>query len=140
MKTIALRVITLTLVALAMVNCRAGDARRRAEAAVETFHGQLNDDRFSDIYSAATPAFQASGTRAGLDAYLGGVRRILGAFKADQLHVWNVMSTPSGMLVALTYESQFDQDSAVEEFTFAIDNNRAVLQRYNINSRTLVAR
>jgi hypothetical protein len=140
MKTITSRVITLTLVALAMVNCGAGDARRRAEAAVETFHGLLNDDRFSDIYLTATPAFQASGTRAGLDAYLGGVRGLLGAFKTDQLHVWNVMSTPSGMLVALTYESQFDQDSAVEEFTFAIDHNRAVLQRYNINSRTLVAR
>jgi hypothetical protein len=65
---------------------------------------------------------------------------MLGAFKTDQLQVWNVMSTPSGMLVALIYESQFDQDSAVEEFTFAIDNNRAVLQRYDINSRTLVAR
>jgi len=51
-----------------------------------------------------------------------------------------VTKATNGTFVELQYESQFDEGIAAEEFTFLILNDEAVLQAYNINSRTLVAK
>ena len=120
--------------------CSMGESRQKAEAAVGTFHNQLNASHFDEIYSGATSAFQSSGPKTGFVAYVGGIRRKLGLFKTGQMTFWRVNTTTGGTFVDLNYESQFEQDTASEEFTFLMTEGRPVLQRYNINSRTLVTK
>ena len=120
--------------------CGLGEDRQKAEAAVETFHVQLNGSHFDQIYSSATPAFKSSGPETGFVEYVGAVRRKLGLFKNGRQTFWRVNTTTAGTLVDLNYESQFEQDTATEEFTFLMTGGRPVLHRYNINSRTLVTK
>ena len=120
--------------------CGTTELRQKAEATVIEFHQRLNEARFVEIYSNATAAFQASGPQADFEAILGGVRRKLGTFKNAQLRQWRVTKATNGTFVELQYESQFDEDIALEAFTFLILNDEAVLQGYNINSITLVTK
>ena len=138
MRSFVLRISLAALVVSAGISCGFSEKQRQAEVAAATFHGLFNDSRFSEIYSSATPAFRASGAEADLVAFFQAVHRKLGAFKTSAVGRAFVFTTTHGTFVTLTCNSQFDQDSAVEEFTFLIVDDRAVLQRYNINSRTLV--
>lgn len=140
MRSFSLRIPLVALVVAAGISCGFSEHKRQAEIAVDTFHGLFNDARYSEIYSSATPAFRGFSAEADLLAYLQAVRRKLGAFKTSAVGQTFVYTTTRGTFVNLTCQSQFDQDSAVEQFTFLIVDDRAVLQAYNINSRTLVVK
>lgn len=124
--------------AILAVGCGFADGQRKGQDAVETFHRQLNAARYSDIYASATPAFRSSGPETDVAAYLGGVHRKLGAFKTATLGSTMVNASTSGTFIRQTYESEFEQGAAVEEFTFLLSGDQAALHAYNINSRALV--
>jgi hypothetical protein len=123
-----------------VAGCGFGEATQEAEAAVGAFHNQLNGSRFGEMYSGATPAFRSAGPQADFVAYLEAVHRKLGAFKKGERGLWRVNTTTNGTFVDLNYESEFEQDTATEEFTFLMLDSGPVLQRYNISSRTLVTK
>jgi hypothetical protein len=123
-----------------LAGCGYSENKKRADDAVQVFHQQFNDSQYSEIFAASTSAFRSSGSQADFVAYLEGVRRKIGRFKTSTPGSTNVNNTPGGTLVNLTCNSQFDQDMAVEEFTFQIVGERAVLQHYNINSRELISK
>jgi hypothetical protein len=123
-----------------LAGCGFRENKQKADGAVDVFHRQFNGSQYSEIYRAATSAFRSTGSEADFVAYLEGVRGKLGAFKTLTQGSTNVNSTPGGTFVNLTSNSQFDQGTAVEEFTFQIVGERAVLQHYNINSRAFVVK
>jgi hypothetical protein len=133
------RVISIGLL-MGLAACGFSENKRKADGAVEVFHRQFNDSQYAEIYGAATPAFRSTGAQADWVAYLEGVRRKIGAFKTSTPGSTNVTKAPGGTFVSITCNSQFDQDTAVEEFTFQIAGERAILYHYNINSRVLVAK
>jgi hypothetical protein len=120
--------------------CGFSENKKKADGAVEVFHRQFNDSQYAEIYGAATPAFRSTGSQADLAAYLAGVRRKIGMFKTLTPGSTSVNHASGGTFVSLTCNSQFDQDTAVEEFTFQVVGERAILHHYNINSRGLVAK
>lgn len=134
-----------TLVAAAVilgcsVACNFSENRAQAENAVALFHTQLNDGKLEDIYQSASDAFRSSGSKTDFVAYLEAVRKKLGQFKSSETTFVNVNSTTGGTFVSLNLQSTFEQDVAAEEFTFVVSQGRPVLQRYNINSKTLVVK
>ena len=114
--------------------------KHMAELAAGTFHRQLNAGQFVEVRAGATSEFRASTSGPDLAAYLGAVRRKLGDFENGELITWRVSNTTNGTFVDLSYQSQFEEDSAVEEFTFNMIDGQAVLQKYTINSPMLVTK
>lgn len=126
------------LTAVVVVACNFSEHRAQAESAAARFHMLLNEGEFEEIYRSASNSFRGSGSRADFVAYVEAVRTTLGQFKTSETTFVNVNSTTSGTFVTLNLNSQFDQDAAAEEFTFVITDGQALLERYNINSKTLI--
>jgi hypothetical protein len=131
-----------TLLAVVAVSIFAGcgltKGKEAATKAVDKFHQQFNDSKFTEIYSAATPAFKTSATEADFMKFIQAVRRKLGAFKSSTSSGWSANATTSGTFVALSFNSEFEQGRAVETFTFVVSGASATLQGYNVNSPKLV--
>jgi hypothetical protein len=118
--------------------CGLTKGKEVATKAVDTFHQQLNDSKFTEIYSAATPAFKTSAKEADFMKFIQAVHRKLGAYKTGTQSGWRTNATTSGTFVVLTYNSDFEQGSAVETFTFVVSGESATLQGYNVNSQALI--
>ena len=114
------------------------NSKATAARSVDTFHQQFNSGQFPAIYDGATPAFRKSASQAQFMAFMQAVQRKLGAFSSGAQHSWSSATTTAGRSAVLTYNSQFEQGSAVETFSFVVSGDQATLQGYNINSPTLV--
>lgn len=134
------RIAAVVLVVAGAVACNFSETRTKAETAAALFHTQLNEGKLEDIYRSASDPFRSSGPKADFLAYLEAVRKKLGQFKSSDTTFVNVNSTTGGTFVSLNLNSTFEQDVAAEEFTFVVSEDKAVLQRYNINSHTLVVK
>src|SRR2546430_10439956 len=106
--------------ALVFASCGITKSKETAAKSVNTFHQRFNAAQFAAIYNAATPAFKKSAPQAQFMQFIQAVRRKLGAFKSATQSGWRTNATTSGTFVELTYNSQFEQGSAVETFTFVI--------------------
>jgi hypothetical protein len=131
-----------TLLAIVTVSIVAGcgftKGKEVATKAVDKFHQQFNDSKFTEIYSATTPAFKTAGKEADFMKFIQAVRRKLGAFKSSTSSGWSANATTSGTFMTLTFKSDFEQGSAVETFTFVVSGASATLQGYNVNSPKLI--
>lgn len=135
-----IRIFVLLLVSGLALSCGFSEKREKAEAAAAQFHAELNASHTAAIYQSASDEFRAAGSESDVEAFLGAVRRKLGAFKSAQTSFVNVNATTAGTFVTLTLTSQWEQDSAVEDFTFLASESGLKLQHYNINSKTLVVK
>jgi len=130
------------MVSLGLVTILTGCGLKQSIAAggkaVDVFHQKFNDQKFSEIYSSATPAFKTSMKEADFIKFEQAVHRKLGPFKSASRTGWRGNSTPTSTTVVLTYNSQFEKHPAVETFTFIVSGETATLQGYNINSSALV--
>jgi len=131
-----LRVLAVSCV-LALSGCASAIERRaQGEAATDRFHAQYNGKQFEDIYTAADPDFQKTGTSRQLEAFFDKYLAQLGSFqRVAQPRAWNVTwTTWGGTLVTLTDESTFAQGSAQEVFVWRLRGGVCTLLTYNINN------
>ena len=133
-----LRILLATVAALTIAACGLTKGKAAATKAVDTFHQQFNDSEFTAIYSASTSAFKSAAREPDFMAFIQAVRRKLGAFKSGTQTSWNVSSVNGVTTVVLKYQSQFDQGSATETFTYLTFGETATLQGYNINTPVLI--
>jgi hypothetical protein len=129
-----LAIVTVTILAA----CGLGKGKEVATKSVETFHQQFNDSKFTEIYTAATPALKTATNEADFMKFIQAVRRKLGAVKSTSQQGWNVNTFNGVKSVVLTHKTEFEQGSAVETFTFIISGESATLQGYNVNSPALI--
>jgi len=138
------RVLTLLLLstlALAVTNsCSLTKSKEIAEAAVKRFHDQFNAGKYADIYSDSDEQFKKVATEQDLADLLQAVQRKLGTVKDVKGSSWGVNTTTSGIMANLSYDTDFTEGRAAEEFVFHITGNQAKLVRYNINSPLLITR
>ena len=131
-----------TLLAIATVTilsaCGLTKGKEAATKSVNTFHQQFNASKLTEIYSASTPAFKTSVKEADFMKFIQAVRRKLGAYKSGTQNNWRVNTFNGTTSVVLTYNSNFEQGSGVETFTFILSGETAILQGYNVNSPTLI--
>ena len=111
-----------------------------AQKAVDRFHNQLNAENYQQIYSQSHKEFQDSIGESKAIEYFSAARRKLGKVQGAQLNNWEANNANGRTLIALFYQTRFDEDSAREEFIWLVNGNDAVLFRYNIDSPTLVTK
>jgi Protein of unknown function (DUF4019) len=111
-----------------------------AEAAVTQFHADLNAGNFNQIYLASDPAMKNASSQEKFVALLDAIHRKLGAVKSANRQTFFINYTTSGKFLRLTYATQYDADSATEEFVFRINGDNVTLAGYHINAEALITK
>lgn len=112
--------------------------KKAAEQSVADFHKLYNDGKLSDIYSAGHSKFKGATTEKQFLEFLGAVQRKLGKVTQTTETAFNVGTFNFTTTVVLTQATTFQQGTGTEVFTFQMENAKAVLVGYNINSKDLI--
>ena len=118
---------------LLLVSCSEGVDE--AKQGVTDFRAAVSNKSYADIFRNADAEMRQSGTEAGFVEFMTALDTKLGPWKSADDPVWNVFtSTNAGRKVFLTYKSQFANGPGTENFTWRIDNGKAVLLGYHVDS------
>ena len=118
--------------------CSSSEHLDTAQAETHRFWQMMEAEQFASIYADAAEDFRKATSEEGLAKFLSAVNRKLGKMKTAKKESWNVNYHTSGTFVTLGYNTQLDQGKATEQFVFVINDRKASLVRYNINSAELV--
>lgn len=119
------------------VACGVLESRDVAEEAVDRFHQLFNEGSYSVIYFEADPLFHRSHTVPSFSALMLAVRRDLGTLRQSRRTSFRSDTGADGTVATLTYESDFADGQAREEFQYAIRAGEAYLVSYAISSPLL---
>jgi uncharacterized protein DUF3887 len=109
-----------------------------SESSVEQIHNQYNAGRLDEVYAQADEEFRKSTSEKDFLTLFEAVHRKLGAVKQSEQSGWNVNATTSGVIVTLAYDVDFDEGKGTEQFVFRVNNGKAMLLNYNVNSPLLI--
>jgi len=123
-------------IALMLVACAGGTDE--AKRGVSEFRARVSQRSFSEIYRLAGHEFRRATSEEQFLRFLAALERKLGPWQSAPEPAWNVTRGTSGHLVDLTYQSQFVQGAATEQFSWRIEDGTAILMGYNVNSPLLV--
>lgn len=131
---------TIILLLYLMWQCGSGlmEARSLSNEAVKTFHEELNNNRFDQIYNEAADGFLSGGKREELIKFLQAVHGKLGDAGEFHLRNVNVNATVTATFITTVYATNFTHGLAVETFTWVKSQGRVRLYGYNIQSNALV--
>jgi hypothetical protein len=124
--------------ALALAGCSIGADVPVAQKAITAFHAQLDAAQFGPIYTQSGKEMRDSTTQPRLTAILEAVHRKLGLFKSGKSIGWNDNVNTSGHYIAINYQAVYEHGPAAENFVYRIDNGKATLAGYHVNSDVLV--
>jgi hypothetical protein len=124
---------------LLMPACSPSKAKGAAESAVSVFHSELDAEQYHDIYAQSSPEFQKSATEAEIAEFLGAVHRKLGRVQHSDEAGFNLNFNTSGSTVTLSYNSQFANGPATEQFVWRVEDQPSLIN-YRIDSRVLVTK
>lgn len=124
--------------ALALAGCSFGADVPVAEKAIAGFHAQLDAAQFGPIYARSASEMRKTTSQPHLTAFLDAVHRKLGLFKSGKSIGWNDNVNTSGHYVAINYQAVYEHGPAAENFVYRIDNGKATLAGYHVNSDVLV--
>jgi len=138
-RDLSLRILLMTAIALiGLSGCSNTEDMKKAEAAVEHFHRQLNDAAFDAIYDQSDDAMKAQATQEKLVKLLSAVHRKLGNFQSANSTGWKVFTGTEGTTVTLGYNTTYEHGQANETFIFHLTGGKALLEGYNINSLDMI--
>ncbi|HEX5425593.1 MAG TPA: DUF4019 domain-containing protein [Candidatus Acidoferrales bacterium] len=110
-----------------------------AKQAVASFHSQLDAGQYATLYEGADPKLHAMASETDFTKLLDAVHRKLGTVREANLANWKAgWYAGQGTTVSLTYNTTFSAGSGTEQFVWHIDNGRALLYGYHINSADLI--
>jgi hypothetical protein len=139
MKISLLSLMAIMIVALSLTGCgNLIKAKSLAEPQVDVFHQLFNAEKYSDIYSASNPKFQAATSEKKLTDLLAAVHRKLGSAESTSTVNWNVNTFNMTTRIVLVQNTKFDKGSAIETFTYIVSDPDATLLGYNISSTDLI--
>lgn len=123
---------------IALAGCTMGSELPATQAALDTFHAQLNAGSFDAIYQGSSNDMKQASTENSIVKLLGAVHRKLGTFRSGKLQGWNENYNTSGHFVMVGYAATYDRGVASETFTYRIDKGAPVLAGFNITSNALI--
>jgi len=135
------RIVAVVLLALLteLTACSSKKDVELAQQAVIRFHSQFNAEQYHSIYDEADAKFRATGNETEITAFLQAIHRKLGRTQQAELQGTQIQwLAGQGTFVVLGYQTKFSDDTGVESFTWRIDNGRALLVGYNVNSKALI--
>jgi hypothetical protein len=124
--------------ALLLSACSPVADTKAAEDGVTAFHRTMDAGQYAAIYDSSAPDMSSAISRGDFVKLLTGLHAKLGAFQSGKTTNWNDNATTNGHYVTLTRQAQFQRGPGTEEFVFRIENGRAVLAGYHVNSNVLV--
>lgn len=106
-----------------------------AKQAVEQFHLKLDSEQYAGIYAASHEGMRSTISETDFTTYLEKVHEKLGTVKSSSmLRAGVAWHSSQRATITLIYETTFTSGNAKEQFIWQIDNNRAFLYRYVVNS------
>ncbi|MGB7209987.1 MAG: hypothetical protein WBD27_15110 [Pyrinomonadaceae bacterium] len=111
---------------------------KAAEPAVEKFHSQFNSKEFAAIYTESGEMMKGATDKTKFVEFLEAVHRKLGTHQKSNAAGWHVNSGPLSSHVTLTYNSEFSDGKATEEFLISVSGDKVKLEGYHINSPDLI--
>ena len=126
------------VVAAIVAGCSMSADTKVAERAVDTFHEMLNEGQFDAIYATASDELKKAAKREDFVALLDAVHRKLRTTKSWTKKGWTVNYHTSGTFVTLNYSTIYDGGDAAEQFVYRLQDGKALLAGYHINSNALV--
>ena len=131
-------ILPLFLNILFLSSCNPVKSTSGAEAGVVEFHKQFDAGDFDKIFDTAHADFKASQPKEKVVEFLSAVHGKLGKVKSTRRVSWKVNSFNLKTNVILVYKTEFEKGSGVERFIFRIQDGKAGLYNWNVNSRELI--
>ena len=124
---------------LAMAGCSFGRDKQMAEQGVAQFRRMVEAGDYDRVYETASPQLKQVTSQTELTRVLGVIRDRLGPVRQADQTGFHVSHGTGGIVVNLTYATQFASDRGTENFVFRISDGEARLVSYNVNSPALLA-
>jgi hypothetical protein len=121
-----------------LIGCSPGKDVPIAEKAIDQFHERLNAGDLDAVYETSGNQMKTAATKDFLSQFLAAVHRKLGNFQSGKTAGWNDQVMTGGHTLTINYSAEYERGSASESFTFSIENDRATLEGYHINSNALI--
>jgi len=126
---------------LVVLGCGAiKEGKPAAESAVVEFHSRLNEEKYKEIYETSHQQLKDVSSEEDMTKRLSAVRTKLGQVVESKTQTWNVGNFNLTTTVRMIQNTQFEHGKADETFIFVIEESKAVLQTYNINSMDLITK
>jgi hypothetical protein len=122
----------------AFAACSPGTDVPAAEQGVASFHSALDSGRYAAIHASSSAEMKGTTSADDLARLLAVVHDRLGRFRGGKTRSWNDSRTTSGHFVTLDYAATYERGTAEENFVFRIDDGRAALAGYHVNSNALI--
>ena len=122
------------------MGCGARKDLANSDLAVAKFHAQLDAGNFDQIYAESGQGMKNATTKEKLVGLLDAVHRKLGYVKSSNRKGFYINWGTIGKTVRVNYSTQFDSDTAAEEFVFLVSGDDLQLVGYHINSDVLVTK
>lgn len=126
------------MLAALLAGCSTGTDE--AKRGVAEFRTRVADRSFEEIYRMAGPELQQAATQERFVTFMSALETKLGAWQSAKDPAWTFTRGTNGHLVGLTYQSEFLNGAATEQFAFRIQHGAPVLIGYHVNSPLLVMR
>jgi hypothetical protein len=126
------------IAAVLLGGCSSGKDAALAGAQIPGFRQLMAEQKFEEIYDAAADDLKRATTRQDMVALLAAVDRKLGPVKSTQQVKWNVNFRTSGTFVTLGFKTQFERGDGNETFVYRVEDDKALLAGYHINSNALI--
>jgi hypothetical protein len=114
--------------------CSSGADISAANLAVAHFRELMEMQQFRQIYEASADEDKKATTEQQWTKFLTAIHDKLGSVKNAQSTGWNVNYRTTGIVIAISYKTEFEKGSGTETFSYAISGGTAVLLGYHINS------
>jgi hypothetical protein len=116
---------------LLLTACGGTDEAKRGVADFRTLAAQKS---YAEIYRTAGAELRQGTTEEQFERFMSALDRKLGAWQSADEPVWSVTRGTGGHLVRLTYQSQFTNGPASEQFLWRIERGGPALLGYHVNS------
>lgn len=123
---------------LLVAGCSSGTDMTLAENGVATFHDQLDAANYDAIWNSAAPGFREGTPKSDYTKFMSAIHTKLGKVKSTDRQGWHVNYGTGGKAVTLSYATEFEKGAGVEQFVYLLEDDKARLFSYNVNSRALI--
>ena len=123
---------------ICVAGCFAGESADVSINAVADFRVRYYEKAFVQMYRSAAPEFQKATTPEDWNRLMVVMSSRLGQVRSASDPAWQVSATTNGTFVRLQYETEFEKGKGTETFVWRVEEERAQLMGYNINSLALL--
>lgn len=116
------------------------EGKPAADSAIVEFHARLNDEKYKEIYETSHQQLKDVSNEEDMTKLLSAVRSKLGRVVDSKTQTWNIGNFNLTTTVRMIQNTQFEHGKGDETFVFVIEEQKAILQSYYINSMDLIVK